>query len=79
MINCAEQLISEYVDGDLAPATALELEHHLWTCAHCRALLLDYRALIAATHLLARLGQPAPEKPGERDQASHARGRRIVS
>jgi len=53
MITCVEQLISEYVDGDLPPAVARELEDHLRVCAECRVLLLDYCALVAATHLLA--------------------------
>jgi len=53
MITCVEQLISEYVDGDLPPAVARQLEDHLRVCAECRVLLLDYCALVAATHLLA--------------------------
>ena len=53
MIMCVEQLISEYVDGDLSPAVARELENHLLVCAECRVLLLDYCALVTATHLLA--------------------------
>lgn len=50
---CFEQLISEYVDGDLSPAVAREVEDHLRGCAECRALLLEYYALVSATHLLA--------------------------
>lgn len=53
MITCVEQLISEYVDGDLSPPVARELEDHLRVCAECRVLLVDYCALVAATHLLA--------------------------
>jgi anti-sigma factor RsiW len=52
MMACAEQLISEYVDGDLPPAVARELEHHLSMCPECRAVLVEYCALVAATHLL---------------------------
>ena len=53
MIMCVEQLISEYVDGDLPPAVARELEDHFCICAECRVLLLEYYSLVAATHLLA--------------------------
>jgi anti-sigma factor RsiW len=35
MITCAEQLISEYIDGDLSPAVARELEDHFRRCANC--------------------------------------------
>lgn len=52
MITCVEQRISEYVDGDLPPAVARELEAHFVMCADCRALLLEYYALVSATHLL---------------------------
>ena len=53
MIMCLERLISEYVDGDLPPSVAHELEEHLSVCAECRAVLVEYCALVAATHLLA--------------------------
>jgi anti-sigma factor RsiW len=57
MIRCSEQSISEYIDGDLPAADAHELERHLWTCADCRALLLEYQTLVAVTRLLARQRQ----------------------
>ena len=53
MIRCTEQLISEYVDGDLPPAIARELEDHFRICTECRMLLLEYYSLVTATHLLA--------------------------
>jgi len=53
MIVCAEQLISEYVDGDLSPPLARALEEHFRVCAGCRAALLDYCLLVLATQLLA--------------------------
>jgi len=53
MITCVEQLISEYVDGDLPPAAARELEDHFHLCAECRVFLLKYCSLVAATQLLA--------------------------
>jgi predicted anti-sigma-YlaC factor YlaD len=53
MVACVEQLISEYVDGELPPSVARELEQHLGMCGACRAMLVEYCALVAATHLLA--------------------------
>jgi anti-sigma factor RsiW len=53
MIACTEQLISEYVDGDLSPSLTRVLEQHFRACAPWRAVLLDYCLLVAATHLLA--------------------------
>jgi anti-sigma factor RsiW len=56
MLGCAEELVSEYVDGDLSPAAAREMERHLWACAKCREVFLDLRALIAGIRLVARGG-----------------------
>ena len=42
-----------YVDGDLAPPVAREMERHLWTCARCRELFLDFRSLVAIVRLVA--------------------------
>ena len=39
-------MISEYADGTLAPRKAAALEGHLETCADCRAVLADLRALV---------------------------------
>ena len=55
-----------YVDGDLAPAVAREMERHLWTCATCRELFLDIRAVIATVRLFARR-PPGSASPGVRD------------
>jgi anti-sigma factor RsiW len=79
MVTCVEQLISEYVDGDLPPAVARELEQHLGVCAECRAILVEYCALVAATHLLAvtrwsgrRLG-PSENQLHQRNALGQAR------
>jgi anti-sigma factor RsiW len=53
MFTCVEQLISEYVDGELSPAVARELEHHFRVCAECRVLLSEYCSLVEAAHFLA--------------------------
>jgi anti-sigma factor RsiW len=49
---CVEQLISEYIDGDLSPAQARNLEDHFEVCPECRAVLLEYYTLVTATHSL---------------------------
>lgn len=72
MITCVEQLISEYVDGDLPPAVARELEDHFCICPECRVLLLEYCSLVAATHLLAA----RRDRTGEYDRSATAIRRR---
>lgn len=47
MLGCSEERLSEYIDGDLSPAAAREVEHHLWWCARCREMFLDLRMLLA--------------------------------
>lgn len=42
----ARFLISEYTDGTLASRKSARLECHLATCADCRAVLADLRALV---------------------------------
>jgi len=59
MLGCSEQRLSEYIDGDLSPAGARELEHHLRSCPKCREVLLDLRALVAIVHLIG----PRPSYP----------------
>jgi predicted anti-sigma-YlaC factor YlaD len=44
----ARKLVSLYVDGDLAPRRAAELELHLESCAGCRSLLGDFQAIAGA-------------------------------
>jgi anti-sigma factor RsiW len=52
MLGCAEQRLSESIDGDLSPAEAREIEHHLWWCHRCRETFLDFRALVTAIRVL---------------------------
>lgn len=63
MIGCSERYISEYIDGELSPAIACELERHLWTCADCRALLREYQTLVSVTRLLGprQAREPSPD------------------
>lgn len=44
--------LSEYLDGDLAPAERAALEAHLVDCASCRATTEDLRRLVARTRTL---------------------------
>ena len=57
MTECIERLISEYIDGELSPAAACELEDHFRTCGECRAILSEYRSIVAATRFLAAGGR----------------------
>lgn len=83
MLGCPEQLISEYIDGDLSPALARDVEHHLWVCEKCRATFLDFRALVAATRVLAahrfRRQGTWRDVPGLRDPLGQRWTGRIVS
>lgn len=42
------QLVSDYIDGELAPAESMLVACHLWECRDCRALLCDFLAILAA-------------------------------
>jgi anti-sigma factor RsiW len=52
MLRCVEQRLSEYIDGDLSPAEAREVAHHLWWCDSCREVFLAFRALLAAMRVV---------------------------
>jgi hypothetical protein len=53
----AQRNISEYVDGTLDARRAAALERHLETCAACREVLEDFRAVSEAA---SRLDAPEP-------------------
>jgi hypothetical protein len=62
--------LSEYVDGELAPADRAAAERHLARCAECADVLADLRALTTSAGLLPDV---APERdlwPGIRDRLS---------
>jgi hypothetical protein len=44
--------LSAYIDGDLAPETARELERHLAGCDECSRTVADLRALVTAAQAL---------------------------
>lgn len=56
--NCERLLssLSEYIDGELAPALCQELEKHLAGCDNCRVVLNTTRRTIDLVH-------PPAEKP----------------
>jgi len=54
----AQQYISESIDGALDPRKSARLERHLQTCASCRAVLADFRAMAGAA---SKLSGPEPD------------------
>ncbi|HTU87254.1 MAG TPA: zf-HC2 domain-containing protein [Solirubrobacteraceae bacterium] len=50
--------MSDYLDGDLAPAARARIEHHLAECEKCRRLLAGLRGTLGA---LRRLSGPRNE------------------
>lgn len=48
MTHYWSKLVSDYIDGELSQAAAVEVERHLWACQECRVLLRDFRAIVAA-------------------------------
>ena len=49
--------MSDYLDGELAPAARVRMEHHLGECADCRRLLAGLRRIVDGLH---RLSRPTP-------------------
>jgi hypothetical protein len=47
-----ERSLSEYLEGELSAAQALELEEHLNECASCSLLLDEYRRIVSACRAL---------------------------
>jgi anti-sigma factor RsiW len=45
--------MSDYLDGDLAPAGRTRMERHLDECAECRRLLAGLRRTLDGLHRLA--------------------------
>ena len=59
-MTCDRVDLSAFVDGELPPQQALEVERHLASCPACAAEIADLRALAAA------LAVPEPPPPRER-------------
>lgn len=51
--------MSDYLDGDLAPAGATRMERHLGECAECRRLLAGLRRTLDGLHRLAAVSPGA--------------------
>jgi anti-sigma factor RsiW len=49
----ARRRMSDYLDGELAPAGRTRMERHLGECAKCRQLLADLRRTVDGLHHLA--------------------------
>jgi anti-sigma factor (TIGR02949 family) len=54
MLRCRDivDLLGEYLDGELEPATAKALEAHLAGCLECTAFIETYRGTVRATRQL---------------------------
>ena len=48
----APRRMSDYLDGELAPAARTRMERHLGECAECRRLLAGLRRTVAGLHRL---------------------------
>jgi hypothetical protein len=72
MLGCSEQLLSEYIDGDLSPTVAREVEHHLWSCAACRETFLELLELIAIVDLAFARGAWSTELRDDSTCLGHA-------
>jgi len=59
-VNCraCEPLLSPFLDGELAPARAAEVEAHLAGCARCAAAKQELARMVQAARAL-----PSPEPP----------------
>ena len=54
------ELLSEYLDGELAGRRRTEVERHLAGCAACRAVLDELRAVAAGAARVAAVSPPPP-------------------
>lgn len=59
--------MSDYLDGELAPASRLRMERHLGECAGCRRLLAGLRRTVDG---LRHLSAPSPGVDAVRMAAS---------
>jgi len=48
--------MSDYLDGELAPAGRTRMEHHLGECTDCRRLLDGLRTILDGLHRLSARG-----------------------
>jgi len=64
-LTCRElvRLITEYLDGAMAPSERMEFERHIATCHPCRGYLAQMQSVLSAT---GRLGEEALAPDAER-------------
>ena len=64
MLRCQNivELLGEYLDGTLDPATSRALTSHLADCQECTAFLNTYRGTVRMTRELREEELPAPLK-----------------
>ncbi len=62
MLRCRDivDLLGDYLDGDLDPATAEALKAHLADCRECTAFISTYRGTVRVTRQLKEEDLPAP-------------------
>ncbi len=61
MVDCSriENLLSEYIDGELSRSDFIDVENHLSVCADCRAELAALRTLTVASSEIEAVQPPA--------------------
>ncbi|MBI3030161.1 MAG: zf-HC2 domain-containing protein [Candidatus Rokubacteria bacterium] len=62
MLRCRDivELLGDYLDGDLDPATAEALKAHLADCRECTAFVNTYRGTVRVTRQLKEEDLPLP-------------------
>jgi hypothetical protein len=79
-MTCSRQRISAYLDGDLGPGEAEQLEQHLADCTACREDLDRYRALFDSLDELREVQAPSElRRELYRRVEERARARRSLS
>ncbi|MEA2685491.1 MAG: hypothetical protein QOE93_686 [Actinomycetota bacterium] len=71
-LRCQEvvELVTDYLDGVLPPATRVRLDDHLRRCRNCAAYLDQVRVMVRA---LGRLAAPALDRQARADLVEHFR------
>ena len=73
LTRCCEEvddLLSEYLDGELDVRDAVEIEVHLATCPGCARFAEELAATVAALHRLPRVGQVEDDGGAPIEQAA---------
>lgn len=64
-LTCKEivELVSDYLEGHLAPAKRAQFEQHLLTCPPCVTYLEQMRTMLSLAATLDAVPEPAPAPP----------------